>query len=216
MKPDQYLRIAAKAQDCKVLGPGNRAVIWVHGCCFDCAGCLAEQFRNGAYEEIRPDELAGWYLSLNAEGLTISGGEPMLQAGGLAALIREIRAVKDCGVIVYTGFLIEELQEKASSNPDLYAFLREIDLLIDGPYIEQQNDNLPYRGSANQRILPLTERYQDALKDYYHGRNSREIEIRISNERTLMIGVPGKEQITIWKQIKKMGDNHGTTTADQV
>lgn len=216
MSTADCLRIAAKVPDCRVLGPGNRAVIWVHGCCFDCPGCIARQFREGDYESVSPAALSQWYLGADADGLTISGGEPMLQAAGLAEMIRGIRDKRDCGVIVYSGFIYEALKQKAEEDPGIRAFLAEIDLLIDGPYIEAQNDNLPYRGSSNQRLLPLTARYRDAMESYYRGRSSREIEIRISDSHTLMIGVPGKEQAVIWNQIQRLGDKNGTTTTNHV
>ena len=216
MSAADRLQIMARVAECRVLGPGNRAVVWVHGCCFDCPGCIARWFREGDYESVSPTELAKWYLGTDADGLTISGGEPMLQAAGLAEMIREIRAERDCGVIVYSGFLYETLKQKAEEDTSVRAFLEEIDLLIDGPYIEAQNDNLPYRGSANQRLLPLTERYRDAIVSYYQGRNGREIEIRISDSHTLMIGVPGKEQAIIWNQIQKLGEKNGTTTTNHV
>ena len=216
MSAAERLRIAARVPDCRVLGPGNRAVIWVHGCCFNCPGCIAGQFRTGDFENISPAELAQWYLDTDADGLTISGGEPMLQAAELAKMICKIRAERDCGVIVYTGFIYETLEQKAAEDPGICAFLKQIDLLIDGPYLEAQNDNVPYRGSANQRLLPLTNRYCDAVKSYYQGRNCREVEIRISESHTLMIGVPAKEQAIIWNQIKKLGEQNGTTATNHV
>lgn len=140
----------------------------------------------------------------------------MLQAAGLTEMIRRIRAEQDCGVIVYSGFLYETLKQKAEEDASVRAFLTEIDLLIDGPYVETLNDNLPYRGSANQRLLPLTERYRDAIGSYFKGRNGREIEIQISGSHTLMIGVPGKDQAIIWNQIQRLGGNNGTTSTNRI
>ena len=62
-----------------LLGPYNRFVIWVHGCCFDCDGCLAENMKNGPFEEIGIEELALRIVDSQCEGITISGGEPFLQ-----------------------------------------------------------------------------------------------------------------------------------------
>ena len=107
------IRYAAKIENCTVLGPcGERAVIWVHGCCFDCKGCIAENYKYGPYAEASAEELAKWYLlaGRKTEGITISGGEPFLQAGELAKMIRLIRKKREIGVVVYTGFLYEELK----------------------------------------------------------------------------------------------------------
>lgn len=204
------LRYSARAAQCAVLGPGMRCVLWVHGCCFSCGGCIGEGFKTGIFRETTAEEAAKWYLDQEADGLTISGGEPMLQAGALAEMVSRIRAVQDCGVIVYTGFTHEALLEKAEAVPGIRRFLGQIDLLIDGPYIRELDRNQPYRGSENQRLIPLTPRYRGEIDTYYHSACARQIEIRVSEEQTLMIGVPGWEQAEIWAKIKKLGGKYGS------
>ena len=61
----------------------------------------------------------------------------------------------DPGVIVYTGYCFEELKEVPGAD----ALLAQTDLLIDGPYIQELDDGRSLRGSSNQRIIPLTDRY---------------------------------------------------------
>lgn len=200
------LKYSARIDGCKVLGPGNRAVLWVFGCCFSCKGCIGENYKTGTWLETTPEETAEWYLRQNADGLTISGGEPMLQAEALAETVQRIRAARECGVIVYTGFLYETLLKEG--NPDVLRFLKEIDLLIDGPYVRELDRNQPYRGSENQRFLLLTERYRGHMEDYYRGAKSRQIEFHLSNQRTLMAGIPGREQAEIWKKIKELGERN--------
>ena len=146
-------------------------------------------------------------MRLKADGLTISGGEPMLQAGALSEMLERIRAERDCGVIVYTGFVYENLLKK--HDPDILRFLRQIDLLIDGPYIQELDHNQPYRGSENQRFLPLTERYRKELETYYKAAQSQQIELHFSEQRTMMAGVPGREQADIWRKIKELGERNG-------
>jgi anaerobic ribonucleoside-triphosphate reductase activating protein len=91
------------------------------------------------------------------DGVTISGGEPFLQAAALAEMLRILRLDfgYDTGVIVYTGFLLEELQQIPAMKP----LLEQTDLLIDGPYVRELDDGRSLRGSSNQRIIPLTNRY---------------------------------------------------------
>ena len=115
---------------------------------------------------------------------------------------RKIREHKDIGVIVYTGFLYEQLLKKASDDNGVKLFLSEIDLLIDGPFIKKLNDDKPYRGSSNQRFIPLTDRYLKSIKEYYSESQGRKVEIRIESDKTLMVGVPSKDQAEIWNNIK--------------
>lgn len=200
----RVLRYGARASGCEVLGPGRRAVLWVYGCCFDCPGCIAESFKSGPFLETTPEEAAAWYLARNADGLTISGGEPMLQAAALREMVSCIRRERDCGLIVYTGFVYEDLL--AQKDPEITAFLDQIDLLIDGPYRQSLDRNQMARGSENQRLLALTERYRDSLG--YYEQTGRKIELRLSEEGTLLIGVPGREQREIWWNLKRLGERH--------
>jgi anaerobic ribonucleoside-triphosphate reductase activating protein len=197
------LKYSAMVENCTILGPGNRAVLWVHGCPFNCPECIGDNFKTGKGRQIATREIANWYLSTEAEGLTISGGEPMMQAAALAEMMDMIRAERDCGLIVYTGFVYEDLVAK--NNPDITNFLAKIDLLVDGPYIQEKDIDQPYRGSSDQRLLTLTDRYAKNINGYYNAGHHRQMEIRISGERTLMIGVPDKKQASIWRHIKSLG-----------
>lgn len=86
----------------------------------------------------------------------------MLQANALANLITRIRQIKDLGVVCYTGYRWEHLQQYGSLAQQ--TLLQQIDLLIDGTYIEARHDHLLWRGSNNQRLLLLTKRYQAMLQ----------------------------------------------------
>jgi len=192
------LKVSHVEESTNLLGPYNRFVIWVHGCCFDCDGCLAENTKNGTYEEINTDELAYRIANSTCEGVTISGGEPFLQAAGLLKLIREIREQRDIGVIIYSGFTLEELKqddEKASLLP-------EIDVLIDGRYIKELDDNRAYVGSSNQIIHYLSSRYINIGKDYYAA-NKRRAEIKLTETQAILIGVPSHNVLKTWQEIKK-------------
>ena len=212
------LRYHERVTDCKVLGPceegsRGRAVIWTHGCPFQCEGCIAENYRSGSnYIETSEEEMADWYLS-HAEGqsgITISGGEPMLQAGALARVLELIRRDADAGVIVYTGYVYERLLEMVEKDSGIRSFLGCIDLLIDGPYQKQKDINRYAVGSENQRLLLLTDRYRGRTEDYYKTGGGRSIEIRCRLDQTLLIGVPSAEQAKMWKILKRtrlIGEN---------
>ena len=127
----------------------------------------------------------------------------MLQAGALADMVDSIRRERDMGLIVYTGFRLEELQQK--QDPQICRFLRQIDLLIDGRYEQTLDHDQPYRGSENQRFLPLTDRYLTELTTYYSAAAGRQIELRVKGSSVLLVGVPGRDQIQLWQALKKKG-----------
>lgn len=164
------LRVAHRAAPIEAaLGPGRRAVIWVQGCASRCAGCIAPEAWDPAAGALEPvDQVAGWLLARpDIEGVTLSGGEPMLQAAGLAALIRHVRRRRDLGVICYTGFVMPPPDSPHGVPLDLDGpaadLLARVDLLIDGPYVESLHADLLWRGSGNQRLIALTDRYRDLL-----------------------------------------------------
>lgn len=203
---EKTIRYSERIESTRLLGPGDRAVLWVFGCCFDCPGCIAYNFKHGSYYEDTVDSIVDWILSTGKKDITISGGEPMLQAEKLATVLEHVRQVRDMGVIVYSGYIYEDLQLKAEKDDGIHRFLNNIDILIDGPFVEALNDNNPYRGSSNQRIISLTSRYSEVIEDYYYKEEGRKIEVRMSGEKTLMIGVPSKDQAEIWRQIKNLGE----------
>lgn len=203
---EKTIRYSERIESTQLLGPGDRAVLWVFGCCFDCPGCIAYNFKHGSYYEDTVDSIVDWILSTGKNDITISGGEPMLQAEKLATVLEHVRQVRDMGVIVYSGYIYEDLLVRAEKDDGIHRFLNSIDILIDGPFVESLNNNDPYRGSSNQRIISLTSRYSDVIEDYYYKQEGRKIEVRISGEKTLMIGIPSKDQAEIWRQIKNLGE----------
>ena len=181
------LRVHMREPAVRTLGPGTRYALWVQGCPRRCPGCVAPEAQSlSGGRELDVDALA-WEIALSgAEGLTISGGEPFLQAGALAELVRQVRRRREMGVIVYTGALYEDLLADPAAAP----LLAVTDLLIDGPYREDLDDGGSLRGSSNQRVLPLTDRYRDALPLY--GRPERPVERFAHGPEVHYVGVSGQ------------------------
>lgn len=179
------LNIYIKERNIKTLGPYNRFGIWVQGCNRSCDGCVARMShdpRSGT--QIDTGALAWEIILSDTEGITVSGGEPFLQAAALTELITKVKRRRDIGVIIYTGYLLEELSD-VDGAADLLSFT---DLLIDGPYIRELDDGLSLRGSSNQRVLPLTERYKDHLDEY--GTLSRQTEVFVHHDNVNIVGIP--------------------------
>src|SRR5215213_5527036 len=180
------LNIAAMVNCTQALGPGTRAVVWVQGCPLNCRGCLAPNWIPFiAATSMTPDQILE-RLDLDAiTGLTFSGGEPMEQAAGLAALVRLARQKKDLDLICFTGYRYDRLL-KDPPNTGVPELLAEVDVLIDGPFIESLNDSFGLRGSSNQRVIHLTSR----LKEYDLESTTRKVEIRVTDGELRFIGVP--------------------------
>ena len=171
------------------LGPGLRYVIWVQGCPFRCPYCETPEGRSFAPNIlIDVEELAKDIISRpKIEGITISGGEPMEQAGLLANLLELVLAKRpELNVISYTVYQVEQL----ISN-DALRFISHLDVLIDGQYIHERNDNIGLRGSSNQRVLFLTNRLAENAKMFTEER--RRIEIRLKGQSVTLIGLTNKK-----------------------
>ena len=203
------LRISHYVDETKVLGPFVRSALWVHGCCFNCEGCLAKEMNSREYKAADAEKLAEHFLSVkDTDGITISGGEPFLQAEALSLMIRRIRDTRpDYGVIIYTGFTFEELKDK--NNASTYEMLGMADIIIDGRYVKELDDGVPYRGSSNQRILLLTDRYKDISKEYYNTSGKRNIEIQVTGKNIYMVGVPSENGLKIWEDLERKAEVSG-------
>ena len=153
------LRLACVADSCTTLGPGVRAVLWVQGCNRRCPGCIAPEKQDplGGYS-VTVQRLVENLTSIKGiEGITISGGEPFLQAGPLAAMIALMQACRPLTVMVYTGFTLQQIRQDGDANQK--ALLGSVDILVDGPYMAERATAKRWRGSDNQIIHFLTPRY---------------------------------------------------------
>lgn len=85
------------------------------------------------------------------------GGEPLLEQNRkeLLQLIWNIKHdYPNIKIYLWTGYTYEHLKDLKDVTID--NILNNIDVLIDGPYIDELRDiTLPLRGSKNQRIIEL-------------------------------------------------------------
>lgn len=160
------IRVARYSPRCTVLGPGVRGVLWVQGCERRCPGCVAPETWNVAGGELLDVGFLADFFTRNpsAEGVTFSGGEPFLQAEALAELVDSVRKKRpDFTFMAYTGFTLEELM--AEERHERLELLARLDILIDGPYVQEEHENLLWRGSRNQRVWFLTPRYESPWRE---------------------------------------------------
>lgn len=180
------LNIAAIAGGTQALGPGTRAVVWVQGCPLNCPGCVAPDWIPFIPAlELTPVEILEKLDLDKISGMTFSGGEPMEQAAGLAALACLARQKKDLDLICFTGYRYERLL-KNPPNHGVQELLAQVDVLIDGPFVQALNDSVGLRGSSNQRVIHLTPR----LKGYDLETHHRRVEVTITEGELAFIGIP--------------------------
>lgn len=137
-------------------GPGVRVSLFVSGCRNHCPGCFNPEtwdFANGTpfTEETEQTILnalkPGWIT-----GLSLLGGDPF-EPENEKALIPLVMKARETGKTVWcwTGYLMEDLKDRE--------LLKHIDVLVDGPFVLAEKDiTLPYCGSRNQRVIPISER----------------------------------------------------------
>ncbi|MUG95791.1 4Fe-4S cluster-binding domain-containing protein [Scytonema sp. UIC 10036] len=167
-------------------GPGCRAVLWVQGCPKRCSGCWNPDFLSfkGGTVWTVAQALEKLTQSDAIEGITLLGGEPFSQAEPLSNLCAEIRQ-HGLSVMAYSGWTLTELTRMGSPQTDLLACC---DLLVDGEFVAESEASLLWRGSYNQQIHFLTERYAQwrSQVNNYH----RDFEILIQDEQLILTGDP--------------------------
>lgn len=148
------LRVADIVNDSIVDGPGLRLAVFFQGCRHCCPECHNPQTWDAAGGRIVSlASIVDMYKKNPLlSGITLTGGEPFLQAEGAAVLAEAVHKTGG-NVITYTGYTWEELQDGSDSYR---ALIQQTDFLIDGPYKrELRSLELPFRGSANQRIIDV-------------------------------------------------------------
>lgn len=145
-------------------GPGTRAVLWFQGCSLGCAGCFnpgthapGSTGAPGGGQRLTVDDALARILDQGTaiEGVTLSGGEPLQQPEAALALVRALRARTGLSILIFSGYTIDEIRVMPH-GPDILAHL---DVLVDGRYQAPARLGRGLRGSANQRIHLLTDRY---------------------------------------------------------
>jgi anaerobic ribonucleoside-triphosphate reductase activating protein len=134
------------------LGYGRRIALWTQGCSIGCKGCMsldtwASRTADTSIDEIT-NRLGPWLGE--ADGLTISGGEPFDQPEAIVALLSLIRPRVTGDILLFSGYGFDEIPSTAK------VALEYLDVLVCGPFIEERASDLPLRGSDNQEIRVLT------------------------------------------------------------
>ena len=140
-------------------GPGVRVTLWVSGCNVHCKGCHNPQtwdFNAGKlFDKNALNELLVALDKPYIQGLTLSGGNPVDSGLEILAICKEVKEkFPNKDIWLYSGYAYEQVCE----SREKFKVLHYVDVLVDGPYIEEQRDiTLPFRGSRNQRLIDVKE-----------------------------------------------------------
>lgn len=169
------------------LGYGRRLGVWFQGCSKRCENCISPEFQESSDgSDYTVEEIIHSIRDKEIDGLTISGGEPFDQPEALLLLIMEYKERLNDDILIFTGYTLEELHEK--NSPVIEEILHNIAVLVDGRYVEDENNGVGLRGSMNQKIhiWKYQERYHNAEKA------NRTMQCILLGDRLRLIGIPPK------------------------
>lgn len=185
------------------LGYGTRLGVWTQGCPLACRGCMSrDTWAPDTGTSVAVTELAAVWRQVarsGADGITISGGEPLAQPQALRRLLAEADAIRaevgrpdaagrpgrKLDILVYTGYEPDEF------TPEQRAAVVVADVLITGRFDVTAPTARIWRGSANQEMILRTalgrERYADMI-DHVPARTP--MQASVTDDGIWLIGVP--------------------------
>lgn len=175
------------------LGPGRRLGIWTQGCSRRCHGCVSEHTWDfDETKRVNWDDVSnvlGKYVQ-KADGLTISGGEPLEQLPELLHLLEIAKEIGFDDILLYTGYTIEELQSLLGTK---FERLKElVSVIVDGPYVSELRTEYIWKGSENQRMHILTtvpalvQRYEK----FRNRKKDKKLQMVVSGGQIYIVGIP--------------------------
>jgi anaerobic ribonucleoside-triphosphate reductase activating protein len=154
---------------------------------------------------VEPSEVVEWILSIpDIEGITVSGGEPFEQAGALVDIISQMKRVRpELTVFIFSGHEYQTLLQ--SEEKSVRELIQHSDMLSTGPYIAKLRDQgLLWRGSSNQELHYITERYHSSMEETWLEDSPTE-EYAIHNESIQFTGFGGKNSMIVQLATKLIG-----------
>ena len=140
-------------------GEGFRLTIFTQGCKHYCKGCHNKTTWdvNGGIE-YSVEEISRQILNKYQKhkkryaGLTISGGDPLLQRDELKKLLKLLREEEpDMNIWIYTGYETDEVLN------DFKEIVPYVNVFVTGKFIQEKLDyECKFRGSSNQELLRIS------------------------------------------------------------
>jgi len=188
------LRLSRIHYPVTALGPGRRLGMWVQGCPLACRGCMSRDTWSptGGSEVAIGELVAAWRDAIadDADGLTVSGGEPLAQPAAVSEFLTaaaEVRAAagRELDILLYTGYELDELGRAESDVVGL------ADAVVTGRFDVARPTDLIWRGSANQRLVPLTELGRSRYGPYLdHVPDRAPMQFSVDDNDVRFVGVP--------------------------
>lgn len=196
------------------LGPGRRLGIWFQGCSIRCPGCISADTwdKNAGATTLAAllTEVDIWITE--AEGITISGGEPFEQPDALFALLKHIKLEHNQDVLVYSGYSFEKIKNTAAITTGL------IDALISEPFELSAPQTLALRGSDNQRLHLLTERGRERFIRYERvvEPHDRSLDVMFADDGAVWLaGIPQRGDMQHLHDLMELHGHQIITTDDK-
>ena len=144
----------------EVNGPGKRFVIWTQGCPINCPECFNPETHSstGGYLKSATDlSVEIQTQSTRIEGVTLSGGEPLLQISAVIQLLSILKSRTKLSTLLFTGYEWEMVQ----TMPRVEDLTRYLDVLIAGRYIHSKRKAFNLIGSTNKSLHFFSSRYNE-------------------------------------------------------
>lgn len=182
------------------LGPGTRLGIWLQGCGIACPGCVSrDTWSREDHHYVDVETILEWcrgHTEVCPDGVTISGGEPFEQPEALNALLDGLagwrrEAARSIDFLCYSGLPFARLQR------DFTHVLTKLDAIVPEPYVGTLSGPRLWRGSANQKLIALSELGQERYAPFTEENlpSEREFQVQIQDGRIWFIGIPGRNDM---------------------
>lgn len=194
------------------LGPDKRIGIWFQGCSLRCVGCIATDTWAKKPSTTTVDELLlklqPWLIQ--AQGITISGGEPFEQAPALNLLLQGLRQqVPHLDILLYSGWQWPAIAQCLAN------FTNTPDAIISGSFEQTQPQTLALRGSDNQQLHLLTELGQQRFAPYQTAQSTNQLDLMFDNGQIWLAGIPKRDDLKRLQQLLSAQQIQITTTEDK-
>ena len=184
-----YLNLASIRECTEAEGPGKRFALWCQGCLNRCPGCCNPEMQPLEKRHVVSADdifalIAESREKWGIEGVSLIGGEPFLQAEGLAYVAEKCK-LYGMTVLAFSGYRIDELRSMKDENVE--RLLSNLVILIDGPFDAQLiDDERGWVGSKNQSVLFLSDVYSQGIEFC----SKQSVEVLIDNDSILVNGWP--------------------------